>query len=355
MIPKASDHCPPNSHRKAHPHPDPTPPRSALYRLSLPGPGNGSQSNSDGSNRCSVMAASLVAAMWRLRILGASHCSPLGYRGLRTRHPGNPFPVDVQEPESDGESEENVEQELKSALKRHQRAIRLKRLKKELEPPEPAERRLTWNAIQQIRYLRQELPEEWPLTRLAIGFNVSTDAIKKVLKSKFTPNEARRMKQDASVFRILGQNLPVSSKKQLQLEASSKHPAQPLLPLQGNKRQLLISQSAHLLPPPTPSDSSELALRTEHLTKSLTPESQDLVQGVFSAASSQGGPATSTKVESDQTMNKEERTEDEKWDREVLSDKDLEELANSGAPNNMKVVQKGKEFFDSDGNFLYRI
>ncbi|XP_073424745.1 neugrin isoform X2 [Dendrobates tinctorius] len=245
-----------------------------------------------------------------------------------------------------------------SALKRRQKAILLKRMKKELEPPEPAERRLTWNAIQQIRYLREEFPEEWPLTRLAIGFNVSTDAIKKVLKSKFIPNEARRTKQDASVFRILGQNLPVSTKKQLQLEASSKHPAEPVLPLQGNKRQLLISQSAHL-PPPKPSDSSELALRTGHLTKSLalTQGSQDLVQGVFSAVSGQGGPTTNTKVEPDQTMNKkeDERTVDEKWDREVLSDKELEELANSGAPNNMKVMQKGREFFDSDGNFLYRI
>ncbi|XP_073506954.1 neugrin [Phyllobates terribilis] len=311
-------------------------------------------SNSDESNRCSVMAASLVAAMWRLRILCASHPSPLGCRGLRSRHPGNPYPGDVLEPESDGEVEENAEQELKSALKRRKKAILLKRMKREMEPPEPTERRLTWNAIQQIRYLSQEFPEEWPLTRLAIGFNVSTDAIKKVLKSKFTPNEARRMKQDAGVFRILGQNPPVSSKKQLQLESSSKNPAQPLLPLQGNKRQLLISQSTHLLPPPKPSDSSELVLRTEHLTKSLalTPGSQ----GVFSAVSSQG-PTASTKAEPDQTVNKEEeeRTVDEKWDREVLSDKDLEELANSGTPNNMKVEQKGREFFDSDGNFLYRI
>ncbi|KAM4037129.1 neugrin [Anomaloglossus baeobatrachus] len=302
------------------------------------------------------MAASLLAAMWRLRIFGACHPSLAGGRGLRTRVPGNPFSGDEQELESD--EEENVEQEIRSALKRSRKAILLKRMKREMEPPEPAERRLTWNAIQQIRYLRQEFPEEWPLSRLAIGFNVSTDVIKKVLKSKFVPSEARRMKQDASAFRILGQNPQVSTTNQLQLESSSKNPEQPLLPLERNKGQLLLSQSAHLLPPPKPSGSSELALRTGHLTKSpaLAQGSQDMVQGVLPTVPSQG-PATRTKAEPDQTVNKErdERTVDEKWDREVLSDNDLEELANVGAPNTMKVVRQGREFFDSDGNFLYRI
>ncbi|KAM3925484.1 neugrin [Leptodactylus fuscus] len=303
------------------------------------------------------MAASLLTAMCRLRALCSSQSSLLGCRGLRTRPPVNPFSGDQDELESDEESVDTLEQDVRSALKRRKKAILLKQMKRELEPPEPAERRLTWNAIQQIRYLRQEFPEEWPLSRLAVGFNVSTDAIKKVLKSKFVPSEARRMKQDASVFRVLGQNAPGSKNEQLQL-VSSKDPAQTLLPSQGNKRQLLISQTSQILPPPKTSDSSEIALRNAHVMTTLTrtQESKGPVQAVFHAVPSQG-LTTSAQTEPDQTQKQEEgeRMYDEKWDGEVIGDEELEELANSGIPNNMKVVQKGKEFFDGDGNFLYRI
>ncbi|XP_075711379.1 neugrin [Rhinoderma darwinii] len=304
------------------------------------------------------MAASLLTAMWRLRILCASHSSVLSCRGLRARPPVYLFSADQHELESDVEPEENVEQDIKSALKRRQKAILLKRMKREMEPPEPAERRLTWNAIQQIRYLRQEFPEEWPLSRLAVGFNVSTDSIKKVLKSKFIPSETRRMKQDASVFRAVGQNSPGSTNNQLQLGSPSKDPAQPLIPLQGNKRQLLINQSKQLLPPSKTSDSSEFALRTACPTKSLvrTPGSQGSKQGVFHAVSNPG-LTTSKLTEPVQPIHEEEdrRLLDEKWDGEVLSDKDLDELANSGVSNKMTVKKQGREFFDSDGNFLYRI
>ncbi|KAG9489189.1 hypothetical protein GDO78_005275 [Eleutherodactylus coqui] len=301
------------------------------------------------------MAASLLTAMWRLRVQCASL---LGCRGLRSRPPLHPSPGD--ELESDAEWEENLQQDVKSALKRRQKAILMKQLKKEMEPPEPAERRLTWNAIQQIRHLRQEFPEEWPLSRLAVGFNVSTDVIKKVLKSKFVPSESRRMKQDTLVSRVVQINSPGSTNDQLQLKSSSKAPAPPLLPFQGNKRQLLVSQSNQLLPPPKTPESSELAVRSAGGRKSLvrTQESQGSTQGAFHAVSSQT-LTTSTQAEPVQTIEEEEegneRIIDEKWDGEVLSDKELEELASSGVSNNLKVVQKGKEFFDSDGNFLYRI
>ncbi|KAG8575354.1 hypothetical protein GDO81_009535 [Engystomops pustulosus] len=308
------------------------------------------------------MAASLLSAMWRLRILSASQSSLLGCRGLHSRPPVHPFFGDQHEPESDQEeAEESMQQDIKSAMKRRQKAILFKRMKKELEPPEPPERRLTWNAIQQIRYLRQEFPEEWPLSRLAVGFNVSTDAIKKVLKSKFVPSETRRMKQDATVFRVLRPDTPGTKIEQLQLGSAVKEPAQPLLQLQGNKRQFLISDgnlSAGQLLPSQKSESSKLALRTADRTKSLTTihESHGAMQGVFHAVSSQG-LKTNTQVEPDETKDEEEDEQilDEKWDGVVLSDKELEELADSNIPNNIKVVQQGKEFFDSDGNFLYRI
>lgn len=53
--------------------------------------------------------------------------------------------------------------------------------------------------------------------------------------------------------------------------------------------------------------------------------------------------------------NVEEYDEDgvESWDGQVLTEKELEELMEMEKPS--RVVQVGKEFFDAEGNFLYRI
>ncbi|XP_027752959.1 neugrin [Empidonax traillii] len=46
------------------------------------------------------------------------------------------------------------------------------------------------------RFLRQELPEEWPLERLAQGFGVSTDVVRRVLRGRGCPSPRRRLRQD---------------------------------------------------------------------------------------------------------------------------------------------------------------
>ncbi|XP_039578973.1 neugrin [Passer montanus] len=58
------------------------------------------------------------------------------------------------------------------------------------------DRALTWQAMEQLRFLRQELPEEWPLERLAQGFGVSTDVVRRVLRSRGCPSPRRRLRQD---------------------------------------------------------------------------------------------------------------------------------------------------------------
>ncbi|XP_033922021.1 neugrin [Melopsittacus undulatus] len=58
------------------------------------------------------------------------------------------------------------------------------------------ERTLTWAAMEQMRFLRQELPEEWPLERLARGFGVSPDVVRRVLRSRGCPPPPRRLRQD---------------------------------------------------------------------------------------------------------------------------------------------------------------
>ncbi|XP_027522532.1 neugrin [Corapipo altera] len=57
------------------------------------------------------------------------------------------------------------------------------------EPPDPA-------LEEAERFLRQELPEEWPLERLAQGFGVSTDVVRRVLRSRGCPSPRRRLRQD---------------------------------------------------------------------------------------------------------------------------------------------------------------
>ncbi|CAN8187254.1 unnamed protein product [Coccothraustes coccothraustes] len=57
------------------------------------------------------------------------------------------------------------------------------------EPPDPA-------LEETQRFLRRELPEEWPLERLAQGFGVSTDVVRRVLRSRGCPSPRRRLRQD---------------------------------------------------------------------------------------------------------------------------------------------------------------
>ncbi|XP_069723148.1 tubulin polyglutamylase TTLL13-like [Phaenicophaeus curvirostris] len=46
------------------------------------------------------------------------------------------------------------------------------------------------------RFLRQELPEEWPPERLARGFGVSADTVRRVLRGRGCPPPLRRQRQD---------------------------------------------------------------------------------------------------------------------------------------------------------------
>ncbi|NXO17341.1 NGRN protein, partial [Oriolus oriolus] len=72
--------------------------------------------------------------------------------------------------------------------RRRRRAVRMERLRRELDEGRRApDRTLTWQAIEQLRFLRQELPEEWPLERLAQGFGVSTDVVRRGLRSRGCP------------------------------------------------------------------------------------------------------------------------------------------------------------------------
>ncbi|NWT06788.1 NGRN protein, partial [Mionectes macconnelli] len=81
--------------------------------------------------------------------------------------------------------------------RRRRVAARMERLRRELGGERGApERVLTWQAMEQLRFLRQELPEEWPLERLAQGFGVSTDVVRRVLRGRACLSPRRRLRQD---------------------------------------------------------------------------------------------------------------------------------------------------------------
>uniref|UniRef100_A0A8C9TVQ0 Neugrin n=1 Tax=Scleropages formosus TaxID=113540 RepID=A0A8C9TVQ0_SCLFO len=184
------------------------------------------------------------------------------------------------------------------------KVIRFHRARRQMTPPGPPSRRLTWDAIQQIRYLKQEFPEEWTVERLAEGFSVSRDVIGRVLRSKFVPPAERRERQDARATSTAGQRAP---------------------------------------PPGAGVRGGSCWTAGWSQSDPSSPELESTAMG--------------TKVVGCRETAEEEEDEEQRWDGTVLSDLQLEELAeqHKAHPRQDTVVRKGQEVFDHGGNFLYRI
>uniref|UniRef100_A0A8D2LN85 Neurite outgrowth-associated protein n=1 Tax=Varanus komodoensis TaxID=61221 RepID=A0A8D2LN85_VARKO len=82
---------------------------------------------------------------------------------------------------------------LRRLLRGQAAAARARRVRKLMEPPGPPERTLTRQAMEQMRFLGRE----WPVHRLARGFQVQPEVVLRVLRSRFSPSPERRRKQDA--------------------------------------------------------------------------------------------------------------------------------------------------------------
>ncbi|XP_060116334.1 neugrin [Heteronotia binoei] len=118
-----------------------------------------------------------MAARWG-RLLGP---------GLRAGRAG---PRELLETEE--EAAARLEQE------RRAKAARLRRVRRLMEAPAgPPERTLSCMAMEQMRFLRQEAPDEWPISRLARSFEVSPEVVGRVLRSRFSPSPERAAKQDS--------------------------------------------------------------------------------------------------------------------------------------------------------------
>lgn len=185
------------------------------------------------------------------------------------------------------------------------------------------------------------------MERLAQGFSVPPDVILRVLRSKFVPSPERKTKQDAKVMAELGQQVLPSGakagKERLRLPGNR---TPELLP-SGNREGALISAADQALVIRGQSSAS--------LAKSPAPV--PVVHTQFTAGVIQAATASRlTGQDSHISTNppEEDREVEESWDGQVLTEEELEELVEiqKAVP---PVVQVGKDFFDTEGNFLYRI
>ncbi|XP_067269877.1 neugrin [Pseudorasbora parva] len=230
-----------------------------------------------------------------------------------------------------------VEAKLNSIIseeKRRHKATKFHIIKRQMNNPRDVERKLTWDAIEQIRYLKQESPEEWTLQRLAEGFSVSPDVISKVLRSKFTPTAVRKLKQDSNVLASTGQ---------LSLrEGKTEH--QPLATLSLGKTGALTTQS-------------KTALAVREGETGMAPSSGNVVPSQVLSVVHKLTPALQEQPDSTTKMDMRDIAfeEEEEWDGVILTEEELEHITQTLQKTPSPVTQKGNEFFDSEGNFLYRI
>lgn len=245
---------------------------------------------------------------------------------------------------------EDVEDKLEALVdeeRKKQKTVQYHILRRQMTPKGAPHRKLTWDTIEQIRYLKQEQPEEWTVERLAQGFSVPPDVVMRVLRSKFVPPPERKTKQDAKVMAGLSQQVLPSGakagKERLKLPGNR---TPELLP-SGNREGALISAA-----------NQTLMIRGQgSVSLAKSPASVTVVPTQFTAGVTRAATVTrSTEEDSHTSTNpqEEDREGEESWDGQVLTEEELEEFMKiqKAVP---PVVQVGKDFFDAQGNFLYRI
>ncbi|XP_042526404.1 neugrin [Dipodomys spectabilis] len=292
-----------------------------------------------------------MAAALGLRLGG--RLRPLVARcGFATRGVAGPGPGPLgrePDPDSDWELEEERElQEVLSTLQRQRKAMRFQKIRRQMEAPGAPPRTLTREAMEQIRYLHEEFAESWSVPRLAEGFDVSTDVIRRVLKSKFVPTLKQKLKQDQKVLKKAGLALPAWQRP------GSGHSLPPCragsLLIPGDEASA-TSQSHHT--------ALEMIASPAH-SKDSPRRQKGGSQGVQGLRKESEVPCTTASGHR-RELQKCPRSdpEDSTPDGSRWPNRDRMQELKAGEPDGQnfspKVVQRGQEFYDSNGNFLYRI
>ncbi|XP_008562354.1 PREDICTED: neugrin [Galeopterus variegatus] len=288
-------------------------------------------------------------------LLGGRVRAAVARRGFATREVAGPGPVGREpDPDSDWEPEERELQEVESILKRQKRAIQFQKIRRRMEPPGAPPRTLTWEAMEQIRYLHKEFAESWSVPKLAEGFDVSTDVIRRVLKSKYVPTLEQKLKQDQKVLKKAGlahslRHLQGSGDAFKPLSAGHSVSGSLLMPVDeaSSKGQ---SYSTALKVIKSNTHSTNTTRKQKGRNKGVKGLEKESSMPVAAALRHQ---REVTKYPTSDCEGTRRTDSDGLPSEEKLEGLKLEEPGDQNFSS--KVVQRGREFFDSNGNFLYRI
>lgn len=299
-----------------------------------------------------VRVLSRLAALPALSVHCRRPASSRGAGGARTgpsRAHGAPRDADEMSAGDFGlEEVEDKLQALAEEERKGQRTLKYHILRRQMTPPGAPQRKLSWDAIEQIRYLKQEQPEEWTVERLAEGHSVTTDVILRVLRSKHVPAADRKIKQDAKVMSGLGQRA---------------------LPSGGGTGQSRLRPPGHLASAALSAGGRERAVvPVADRTRMLRGEGQGSLANIPApatlltprlSAGSKDAPGPRSEEDhgraSDARPSKDVKGDEHSWDGQLLTDQELEEFMEMEKQKPCSVVQVGNEVFDAEGNFLYRI
>uniref|UniRef100_A0A8C2IUY0 Neugrin n=1 Tax=Cyprinus carpio TaxID=7962 RepID=A0A8C2IUY0_CYPCA len=207
-----------------------------------------------------------------------------------------------------------VEAKLKSIIseeRRRRKAAKFHIIKMEMNNPGAPERRLSWDTIQQIRYQCEYVCLLQPV---------------------------RKLKQDSKVLASTGpQSLREGKTEQTRLPKS----ATPAILLSGNTGALTAPSTG--------------ALAAREAETGLVSSSGNIVPSQLSAEQ-KVTPALQEQPDCKAEMDMRGDIElEEEWDGVILTEEELEHIKPTLKEKPSPVEQKGKEFFDSEGKFLYSI
>nr|XP_046252202.1 neugrin [Scatophagus argus] len=244
---------------------------------------------------------------------------------------------------------EDVEDKFSALLaeeRKKQRTVKYQILRRQMTPPGAPQRKLTWDAIEQIRYLKQEKPDEWTVERLAEGYSVTPDVILRVLKSKFVPTPERKAKQDAKILAKLNHKFlpPGAGTRQDKLKLPGNCETAALKP--GSRESAVVSVDDKTLMA-LDEGSGSLAKRPDAVTVLHTQLGGGISKDALVTRSTEVDRTTNTNPTED------DKEDEDGWDGQVLTEEELQEFMEMEKPS--PVMQVGKDFFDAEGNFLYRI
>lgn len=256
------------------------------------------------------------------------------------------------------DSEDNAEKSLEEIAREQKQNIKLMkkaRAAREFTKGSEAEKRtLSWDTIDQIHYLRQESPDEWSVAMLAESFNVSEDVIAKVLRSKFRPDRRIRGKQDQMAAENTGYVTRKTNTKAIVSAGSDTKTKQSKYNGPGNLRDSSDKSKweREWKDMPDSKQASTVLSSSKEKSSNLGPRSRHQQE----IAEKNSRPNQSVNINSRMQEDGESVEKDPEMEFS-FGQFDFENVDSLMGQAKLKpqIFQKGRNFYNENGEFLYRI